>query len=79
MRLPKAVRMRLARARPIQPPPEHRARLAHHYAYWREKWGFDMLNPDLDELQRRWGGTEVGWRADPASRRAGEEILERWE
>lgn len=43
-----------------------------------EKWGFDLLNPDLDELQRRWGHTEVGWRSDPARRRAGEEILERW-
>ena len=77
-RLPRAARMRLARARPAQPPAEHRARLAHHYAYWREKWGFDLLNPDLDELQRRWGHTEVGWRTDPARRRAGEEILERW-
>ncbi len=77
-RLPKAARMGLARARPARPSPEHRSRLVHHYAYWREKWGFDMLNPDVAELQRRWGSTEVGWRTDPAMRRAGEEILEGW-
>ena len=57
----------------------HPERLAHHYAYWREKWGFDLLNPDLQELQRRWGGTEVCWRYEPERRRAGEEISERWQ
>ena len=25
-------------------------RLTRHYAYWREKWGFDLLNPDMDAL-----------------------------
>jgi GT2 family glycosyltransferase len=60
-----------------RPKPTHPERLAHHYAYWREKWGFDLLNPDVEELQRRWGGTEVCWRYDPERRRAGEEIVER--
>ncbi len=59
--------------------PTHPERLAHHYAYWREKWGFDLLNPDLKELQRRWGGTEVCWRYEPERRRAGEEIAARWQ
>ena len=51
------------------------ARLEHHYDYWREKWGFDMLNPDMDAVLERWGGTEVCWRYDPAMREAGERIV----
>jgi hypothetical protein len=59
-------------------PPHELRRLAHHYAYWREKWGFDMLNPDMDEVLRRYGDTEVCWAYDPARRAAGEEILAAW-
>jgi GT2 family glycosyltransferase len=71
----RAVRaMRLDRA-----PREHRDRLAHHYAYWREKWGFDMLNPDMDEVRARWGDTEVCWRTSPERRAAGEEIVAAYE
>ena len=36
-------------------------RLHHHYAYWRQKWGFDPLNPDMEEVLRRHGDTEVCW------------------
>ncbi len=72
-RLPDGLRKRLSRAKPAHP-----ERLAHHYAYWREKWGFDLLNPDVDALRRRWGDTEVCWRYDPDRRRIGEEILQRW-
>lgn len=72
-RLPDALRKRLSRAKPRDP-----ELLADHYAYWREKWGFDLLNPDVGALRERWGGTEVCWRYDPARRRAGEEIVERW-
>jgi len=59
-----------------QPSAEHRARLDHHYRYWREKWGFDLLNPDMPAVRARWGGTEVCWRDDPAMRAAGEGIAE---
>ena len=38
------------------PSPEHLERLHHHYAYWREKWGWDLLNPDMDEVRRRYAG-----------------------
>jgi glycosyltransferase involved in cell wall biosynthesis len=48
-----------------RPPRAHWQRLQHHYAYWREKWGWDMLNPDLDAVRRRWGGTEICWRSWP--------------
>ena len=36
-----------------------------------------MLNPDMDAVLERWGGTEVCWRYDDALRAAGEEILAR--
>ena len=44
------------------PPPEHVERLRHHYAYWREKWGWDLLNPDMNEVRRRYAGSELLWR-----------------
>jgi len=57
-----------------QPPPEQRARLRHHYAYWQQKWGWDMLNPDLDAVRRRYGDTEVCWATDPERRAEGERL-----
>ena len=60
-------------------PPERRERLAHHYDYWRGKWGWDFVNPDLDELRRRWGDTEICWAYDEARRAAGTEVLAHYE
>jgi hypothetical protein len=57
-----------------RPSADHGARLDHHYRYWREKWGFDLLNPDMTAVRARWGGTEVCWRDDPSMRAAGERI-----
>jgi hypothetical protein len=54
--------------------PERIAMLRGHYAAWREKWGFDALNPDMDAVLARWGGSEVCWAYDDELRRAGEEI-----
>ncbi len=48
-----------------QLPPERLALLEHDYRYWREKWGFDAVNPDMDEVLRRWGDTEICWAFDP--------------
>ncbi|HEV2814035.1 MAG TPA: glycosyltransferase, partial [Solirubrobacteraceae bacterium] len=42
--------------------PEKLERLRHHYAYWREKWGWDLLNPDMDEIRRRYDGSQLLWR-----------------
>jgi glycosyltransferase involved in cell wall biosynthesis len=55
--------------------PEQQQRLLHHYRYWRSKWGWDLLNPDLDEVARRWGDSEIWWARDPARRAEGEAIL----
>jgi GT2 family glycosyltransferase len=74
--LPPTVRRRISQALNLDLPPSHVwARLEHHYDYWREKWGFDILNPDMDAVLERWGGTEVCWRYDPQMREAGEEIV----
>jgi GT2 family glycosyltransferase len=54
-------------------------RLRHHHAYWRRKWGWDALNPDMDEVRRRWGGTEICWATDPDRRMAGEDIVDAYE
>jgi hypothetical protein len=61
--VPQGVKDRvIAAARLDRPAPEQLARLRHHYAYWREKWGWDPLNPDLAEIRRRWGATQLCWR-----------------
>lgn len=62
-----------------RPRPEHRDRLAHHYAYWHEKWGWHPLNPDMDELIGRHGHTEICWASDPGRRAAGREIAQQFE
>jgi GT2 family glycosyltransferase len=72
---PQTVKDVLVRALPTPEfTPEQHERLAHHYAYWRQKWGFDLLNPDMDALLARWAGTEVAWAYDPARRAVGEAI-----
>jgi GT2 family glycosyltransferase len=62
---------------PRHPPHEVR-RLHHHYAYWRDKWGFDLINPNLGQVLERYGDTEVCWAYDGARRAAGERITAAW-
>jgi len=62
-----------------RPRPEHRDRLLHHYAYWQDKWGWHPLNPDMDELRRRHGHSEICWAFDHQRQTAGREIAERFE
>jgi hypothetical protein len=54
-------------------------RLERHYAYWRGKWGWDFNNPDMAEVERRWGDTELCWATHPERRAAGEEIVRAFE
>jgi glycosyltransferase involved in cell wall biosynthesis len=66
--LPKPLKRFLRRHTPLgRPPADQLDRLHHHYAYWCEKWGFDLLNPDMDEIRWRYGGTEVCWRDVPGT------------
>jgi GT2 family glycosyltransferase len=58
---------------------EQCARLRHHHAYWRGKWGWDALNPDMDEVRRRWGGTEICWATNAERRSAGKRIVAAYE
>jgi hypothetical protein len=58
--------------------PARLALLERHYSHWREKWGFDPLNPDMDAVLDRWGGTEVCWAYDEAMRLEGQQILSSW-
>ncbi|MDX6631852.1 MAG: hypothetical protein QOH00_4098 [Gaiellales bacterium] len=60
-------------------PPHELRRLEHHYAYWREKWGFDLLNPDMAQVLERYGDSEVCWAYDEVRRGAGEEIVASWD
>jgi glycosyltransferase involved in cell wall biosynthesis len=76
---PQRVRNVVARAAKLgDHDPARIALLRRHYASFREKWGFDPLNPDMDEVLRRYGGTEVCWRYDEDRRRAGERIAAAW-
>ncbi len=62
-----------------RPPRDKWARLERHYAYWREKWGWDILNPDVEAVLERWGQTEVCWRYNAEMREAGERIIAAYE
>ncbi len=74
--LPPHVRRRMSqRLNMDRPPREKWERLLHHYAYFRQKWGFDMLNPDLDAVRERWGATELCWSFNPEMRDAGRQII----
>jgi glycosyltransferase involved in cell wall biosynthesis len=50
-----------------------------HYEHWRGKWGWDYINPDVAEIKRRYGGTEICWAWEPDLRAAGAEIVSRYE
>jgi GT2 family glycosyltransferase len=56
-------------------PRSYRRAVTRHYRYWCKKWGWDLLNPDVEAIQRRWGTTEICWKSNPEMRRAGEQII----
>lgn len=55
--------------------PEQRDRLLRHHAHWFDKWGWHPLNPDMREINRTWGETELCWQLSPERRAAGQEII----
>jgi GT2 family glycosyltransferase len=74
--VPQFVKDRVSAAARLEPEldPEKMALVRRHYAYWREKWGFDMLNPDMEDVHRRYAGTEVCWAYDDERREHGRRI-----
>jgi GT2 family glycosyltransferase len=55
--------------------PRHQEQLRKHYASWERKWGWDPLNPRLDDILERYADTEICWAYDDERRAAGEAIL----
>lgn len=49
--------------------------LLQDYAHWQDKWGFSILNPDMDYILKRYQGTELVWRYTPHLKKIGEEIV----
>jgi GT2 family glycosyltransferase len=75
--VPSSVRERVAGAAKLgDADPKRVATLERHRRCFADKWDFDPLNPDMDAVMRRWGGTEVCWAYDPERRAAGERILD---
>jgi hypothetical protein len=75
--LPRGAKEAIARRMGLHElPPDVIARFHRKYEIWRAKWGFHPLNPDMDEVFARYGGTEVCWRHDDALRQAGERIVD---
>jgi GT2 family glycosyltransferase len=78
--VPRSARRHITQALDIdRPAREQWQRLLHHYSYFKEKWGWDMLNPDLAAVIERWGDTELCWRFNPEMRETGEQIIARFQ
>ncbi len=50
---------------PREREPWRREILQGHYRQWREKWGFDPLNPDMMDVFGRYWDTALCWRNNP--------------
>ncbi len=53
--------------------------LRQDYDYWKKKWGFDILNPDVEDIKRRYQGTEVLWQYDENLKKIGQDILDEYQ
>jgi GT2 family glycosyltransferase len=73
--IPRSARVALVRGIGLdRPRAGTRDRFDHHHAYWERKWGWHPLNPDMDLIKRRYGGTEICWASEPELTEAGREI-----
>lgn len=52
--------------------------LKHDYSYWKEKWGFDILNPNIDDILKLYGDTEIVWHYNESRRAEGERIINKY-
>jgi len=51
---------------PSEPDPWRRNILLGHYATWKAKWGFDLINPDLLSIYDRYWETAFCWQRNPS-------------
>ncbi|HNW25851.1 MAG TPA: DUF4422 domain-containing protein [Candidatus Gastranaerophilaceae bacterium] len=52
--------------------------LLHDYTYWKQKWGFDPLNPDMNYIKENYKETQILWNYDKELKTEGEEILKKY-
>lgn len=52
--------------------------LQHDYKYWKKKWGFDILNPDIEEIKKLYKNTEILWNYDENLKSIGEDIIKKY-
>jgi GT2 family glycosyltransferase len=62
-----------------QGPSSQRRWIKEHFRYWQSKWGWNMLNPNMEAIYGRWGDTEICWRLNQGMRDAGEKIITAFE
>lgn len=53
--------------------------LRQDYQYWKKKWGFDILNPDMDIIKEKYNGTEILWNYDEKLKQIGTDILSKYD
>jgi GT2 family glycosyltransferase len=49
--------------------------LNRQYKHWEQKWGFSMLNPDMETIKSRYADTEILWNYDRQMKSDGEAIV----
>ncbi len=52
--------------------------LKHDYKYWKSKWGFDVLNPDMNIVKEKYKNTEILWNYDEKMRQDGIDIINKY-
>ena len=52
--------------------------LRHDYNYWKTKWGFDPINPDINYILERYKGTEINWKYNVNLKKEGEKIIQKF-
>jgi GT2 family glycosyltransferase len=51
--------------------------LQNHYKKWKVKWGFDPLNPDINEIYHRYWDTAICWKMNPAQYKESQAYIKR--
>ena len=51
---------------PVESSPWRSSILKSHYENWRQKWGFDPMNPDLLKIYQKYWDTSLCWRVNPS-------------